>query len=240
MEEILLITLLTIVASGIGTLSGFGSSTVMVPVLLLYFGFQETLLLAGALHMFNDIWKLSLFKGGIKLKFILLFGIPGVIFSYLGASLIFNVPEMLMSRLVGGFLIIYVVYLFAHRQFKIKDHPFAAVVGGTLSGFSAGVFGLGGAIRSAFLSAYNLPKSVYLATAGAIALMVDSVRVTTYIFEGAELSRLLVIGLIIFIPASFYGAMIAKLIVDKIPQKQFRLVLAVFLLLAATKLVFFP
>lgn len=240
MEVIVLIALLTLVASFVGTLSGFGSSTVMVPVLLLFFPFPETLLFAGILHWFNDVWKITLFKKGIRWKIILSFGIPGILLSYLGARLIFSAPEELLSQILGGFLIGYSLFLIMHRRFKVKAGVLTAGVGGSLSGFFAGIFGLGGAIRSAFLAAFNLPKSVYIATAGAIAFVIDSVRVGTYLIEGAQLRSYLWIGLLLFIPMSYAGALLAKKTVTKIPQKYFRAVIALFLLLAGMKFLMFP
>ncbi|MBI4094650.1 MAG: sulfite exporter TauE/SafE family protein, partial [Candidatus Liptonbacteria bacterium] len=115
-----------------------------------------------------------------------------------------------------------------------------ALSGGALSGFFAGMFGIGGAIRSMFLSAFDLPKAVYIATAGAIGIMVDSTRIITYFTGGATLPKELWYGLLLFIPISFAGAQIAKKIVDKIPQNKFRMVVAVFLFVIGAKLVLFP
>ncbi|MDD2341139.1 MAG: sulfite exporter TauE/SafE family protein, partial [Methanosarcina sp.] len=64
-EEITYIALLTLLASLIGTLAGFGISTIMVPVLLIVLPLPQTLLLVGIIHWFNDIWKLLLFWEGI-------------------------------------------------------------------------------------------------------------------------------------------------------------------------------
>jgi hypothetical protein len=46
--------------------------------------------------------------------------------------------------------------------------------------------------------------------------------------------------MLIFIPASFIGARIAKSVVDKIPQEHFRKVVAIFLLLMGIKLLLLP
>ena len=108
------------------------------------------------------------------------------------------------------------------------------------SGFFAGIFGIGGAVRGMFLSAFNLPKEVYLCTAGAIALVIDSSRLTSYVLGGARLSAILLWGLLLFIPASFLGAKIAKRIVDKIPQQYFRYVVGAFLFAVGIKLLFYP
>jgi len=56
--EILYITLITILAGGVGTLTGFGTSTIMVPILLFFLPLPQTLLLVGIIHWFGDIWKM--------------------------------------------------------------------------------------------------------------------------------------------------------------------------------------
>jgi hypothetical protein len=236
--EILYISLFTIIASGIGTLTGFGTSTILVPTLLLFYPLPLTLLLVGIIHWFGDIWKIILFKKGIRLSFVLAFGLPGIIATYLGARMVFGLPEASLSRIVGVFLLLYVLFLTLKPTFKLPKNNTISFVGGTLYGLSAGIFGIGGAIRGAFLAAFNLPKEVYIATAGAVGLAIDSVRVTTYFLEGARLSNNLFWGLLIFIPASFLGARIAKKLVDKISQENFRKVVAVFLAIVGALLMF--
>lgn len=238
--EIIYIALLTIFASGVGTLTGFGTSTIMVPILLFFLPLPQTLLLVGIIHWFGDIWKIILFRKGFNWKLILTFGIPGIVATFLGARLIFTVSPDLLSQILGGFLVAYVVFLFLKPKFRVPKNTAMAAAGGALSGFLAGIFGIGGAVRGAFLSMFDLPKSVYIATAGAIALVIDTTRISTYLFEGVSLQAGLLWGFIFFIPASFTGAYLAKRIVNRIPQDKFRLVVAVFLFLAGIKLLIFP
>ena len=58
-----------------------------------------------------------------------------------------------------------------------------------LTGFMAGIFGMGGAIRSLFLSAFNLPKEVYIVTGAAIAIFIDISRLGTYLLRGTSLEK---------------------------------------------------
>lgn len=238
--EIPLFLCIVIIASCIGTMTGFGTSTIMVPIVLLFYPVPQTLLFVGIIHWFGNIWKLVLFKKGFQWRLILSFGVPGIAATFFGASLVFNIPGMILSRILGTFLICYVIYLFFKSSFKIKPSLLTGACGGALSGFFAGVFGIGGAVRGLFLTAFDLPKEVYIATAGAIALIIDTTRLTTYFIKGARLEQLLLWGLIVFIPASFLGAKIARHIVDKIPQEHFRKVVAVFLLLVGIKLILLP
>jgi uncharacterized membrane protein YfcA len=238
--EIPLILVIVIIASGIGTMTGFGTSTIMIPVLLLFYPVPQTLFFVGIIHFFGNVWKLLLFRKGVRWKLILSFGIPGIVATYLGASLVFNVPATVFSRILGCFLILYVVYLFAKSSFKVKPNLIFGACGGALSGFLAGVFGIGGAVRGLFLTAFDLPKAVYIATAGSIALFIDVTRLTTYFSKGARLPELLLYGLPVFVLASFLGAAIAKRFVDRIPQEHFRKIIAVFLFLMGIKLFLLP
>lgn len=235
-----LIAALTVVAAGVGTLTGFGTSTIMVPVLVMFFPVPETLLFVGIIHWFGDVWKIWLFKRGIRWKLWLAFGITGIVYSYWGALLSVSVPETLMKQILGGFLLVYVVFLFVKQNFELPATTGVAGIGGAASGFMAGIFGVGGAVRGAFLAAFDLDKAVYIATSGAIAIVIDTVRIGEYIHGGTRLAPELLWGMLIFIPASLVGAELAKSVVERIPQDKFRLVIAAFLLLAGLKLLVWP
>ncbi|MBI2633389.1 MAG: sulfite exporter TauE/SafE family protein [Parcubacteria group bacterium] len=238
--EILYITLLTLIAAAIGTITGFGTSTLMIPVLVIFFPPVEAIFLVAIIHWFGDLWKVSLFRKGFSWRLLILFGVVGLATSYLGASISLGANEQSLLRLLGVFLAGYALFLTFQSKFKIPAGTMTALSGGALSGFFAGMFGIGGAIRSMFLTAFDLPKAVYIATAGAIGLAVDSTRIITYFVGGAALPERLWWSLLIFIPVSFIGAQIAKKIVDRIPQNKFRAVIAIFLLAIGIKLIFWP
>lgn len=237
--EIFYIGFLTVFASIVGTMTGFGTSTIMVPILVIFLPPLEAIFLVAIIHWFGDIWKIALFRAGINLKLIAIFGVSGILASFAGASLTFGINQEIFLKALGVFISIYALFLLIESKFKIPANVNMALGGGALSGFFAGIFGVGGAIRGAFLSAFNLPKTVYIATAGAIGFMVDFTRIATYFLGGATLPSYLWYGLLLFIPLSFLGANIAKKIVDKIPQEKFRLVISIFLLLIGLKLFIF-
>ncbi len=238
--DIFSIAILTLISAAIGTMTGFGTSTVMIPVLVMFMPPLEAIFLVSIVHWFGNVWKVTLFKSGFNLKLIALFGVSGFIASYAGATISLNIDNSILLRLLGVFLAIYSLSLIFKSNLKIKAGTKTALFGGTLSGLFAGMFGIGGAIRSAFLLIYDLPKAVYIATAGAIGLLVDSTRIVTYFFGGTTMAERLWWGLLIFIPVSFVGAQIAKKIVNKIPQNQFRVVVACLLLILGIKMIILP
>lgn len=238
--DLALVALLTFVGGGVGTLTGFGTSTIMVPVMVSFFPLSEALLFVGIIHWFGDIWKMVLFREGIRWELIFAFGVPGIMATVLGSSLVFRVPEALLSRALGAALLLYVAFVFVSGRLKVPEATLTAVAGGALSGFTAGIFGIGGAVRGAFLSAFDLRKAVYIATSGAIGLVIDTGRLVTYWWHGAQVNPRLLWGLLLFIPVSFLGARGAERIVERIPQHRFRAVIAAFLSLVGLKLLLFP
>lgn len=238
--EILAIALLTLVSSAIGTITGFGTSTIMVPILALFFPPVTAIFLVTIIHWFGDLWKVILFKKGFNVRLVVILGISGAIAGYGGATLSLAINPAILLRALGIFLALYAFFLLLRPSFSIPARPSVAVAGGAVSGFFAGIFGVGGAVRSVVLTAFNLPKEVYIATAGAIGIMVDSTRLITYIASGVSLPESLAWGLLIFIPVSFVGAFAAKGVVNRIPQKRFRVVVALFLLVVGIKFIVWP
>lgn len=233
--------LVTLAASFIGTITGFGISTIMVPVVLFLLPLPETLLFVGLVHWFGDLWKIILFKHAVNWKILLFFALPGIITGILGAYLVFQIPENLLTRGVGAVLVLYSLYLLLKPNFKIKASATAALVGGAGSGFLGGLSGVGGgALRALVLTAFNLPKEMYIFTSGLIGFAIDASRIVTYFAGGTRIPRELLVGMAVFIPVSFLGARLAKAYVKKISQERFRILVVGFLLLIGLKFVIAP
>ena len=130
---------------------------------------------------------------------------------------------------MGAFLIAYVFFIIFSRTFKLSQKLSVAVSSGGLTGFFAGIFGIGGEINAVALSAFNLEKAVYVATAGAISFLIDSTRIAIYLRGGVRLESIFLSGFLLFIPASLIGATIGKKGVEKIPQEKFRNFIAFFI-----------
>ena len=240
MTQAILLCILTFVASILGTATGFGTSTVMVPILSLIFPVPVTLLFVGLIHLCGDVWKVILFRTGFDGKLVLAFGLSGIVASFIGASLSLQAESLPVKQILGAFLIAYVIYLFLKRQWALPKTTGTAVTGGLLSGLFAGFFGVGGAVRGAFLTAFNLRKEVYIFTSGLIALFIDSTRILRYLGGGTRLETDLLYTLLACIPISFAGAYIAKKFLDRMPQKFFRVFVGIFLGLVGMKLLFWP
>lgn len=240
MAEIGWLALLTLAGGAVGTATGFGTSTIMIPVMTMFLPLPVALLFVGIIHLCGDIWKIVLFRRGVQWKLVLGFGLAGIAASYGGARLSAVAVDLPLRQILGAFLLVYVAFLLLKRQWALPKTTTTAVAGGGLSGLFAGFFGVGGAVRGAFLAAFDLPKEVYVFTSGVIALFVDLTRISTYMWDGTRLSRDLWIALAVCIPVSLIAAVLAKKLLTRLPQKQFRVFVCVFLAMVALKLVLWP
>ncbi len=241
METIMILLILsTFIASMFGTFTGFGISTVLIPIFMIFFPPPVTLLIVGMIHWFNNVWRISLFRKGMIYKLVLYFGVPGILLSYTGARLTVEIPHDVLTRAIGVVIILYVIFIHLKEDFEVEANKKNALLGGSMYGFSSGISGIGGEIRSMFLLAYKLPKSVYIATTGAISLIIDSTRIITYVWGGARLETVLLYGAPFLVIATFVGAYIGKQIVDKVPKERFRQIVGIFLFLIAVKMIVWP
>ena len=206
---------------------------------MVFFPTAEALLFVSMIHWFNAIWRLIAFREGFHIKLVLSYGIVGIIAAHFGAKTFFVIDEDLVKKVIAGFLLFYSFFLYFKPSFRLKFTMFNSAIAGSISGFIAGLIGMGGSIRGAFLSAFNFEKTVYLANAALILVLIDSSRMATYVSQGLSFENLLGMSwtqIFTSIACSFIGVQIGKRIVTNIPQKFFRIVIAVFLLAIGIKL----
>jgi len=230
-----IIGIVCFIASFLGTISGFGISILMIPSLLFFMPYKQTLFIVGVIHLVNSIWKILLFRKGVSWRLFFLFGTPAIITSLFGALFVGSGGKILVP-ILGVFLILYSLFLFIKPSFYIPATNNTLIFGGSIVGFSAGIFGMRGAIRSMFLSAFNVPKEIYLGTTGAISFIVDIARLYVYWQQGVAFEPTMYWVIVVFILVSFVGAYFGRMIVEKISQQKFRVIVAFFLLLMGIRL----
>ena len=223
---------LAFVAEILGTVSGFGSSILFVPVASIFFDFKTVLAITAVFHVFSNLSKIALFRKGIDKEIVLKLGIPAVIFVILGAWLTNYMGTDKMELFMNIALVILAIYLIIKFNKPIKRTNTNLYIGGILSGFLAGLIGTGGAIRGITLAAFHLPMEVFIATSALIDLGVDTSRAAIYLGNGYfEKEYLILIPFLIVI--SILGSYVGKLVLKKTSEIVFRyLVLGVIILSA--------
>src|SRR3989344_2312834 len=218
----------------VGTIAGFGSSTVFLPLALLFFDFKTALVLVALLHIFGNLGRISFFRHGLDKRILLIFGVPSVVLTLIGALLITYISQNTLKGILGMFLVIYAGISFWKENLKIKPSMLNSILGGGLSVFLAGLIGTGGALRGAFLTAFGLPKERYIATAAAIALAVDLTRLPVY-FAGGFLDGKYYWYIPVLLVMALGGSFIGKQIVKGVPQRKFKKIVLLAILLIGIK-----
>jgi len=207
----------------IGTIGGFGSSVFLIPLAGLFFDFHTVLAITGIIHVFSNASKLLFFHKGINKRLLFLIGIPSVIFvivgSYLSVFLYLKYAELIL----GIFLIALSLLLFIKPDFRLKQNKLNAISGGGIAGFLAGLIGTGGAVRGLSLAAFDLEKTVFIATSAAIDLGVDLSRTVVYLYNG-YLEKTFYTMIPILLVIALVGSYTGKILLKYISQVQFRYV----------------
>lgn len=221
---------LSLIAEIFGTVGGFGSSVFFVPIANFYFDFESVLGLTAIYHLSSNLSKIVLFKKGLDKKLLINIGIPSIVFVILGGILTQLFIRSNLELFLGVFLVLLALLFLIKKDLVIRPIRRNAIIGGSLSGFSAGLLGTGGAIRGLTLAAFNIEKSVFIATSALIDFLIDFSRVFVYYYNGfihkhdfMYVPFLIVIGII--------GTAIGKKIVFYIPQEKFKQISLILILI---------
>jgi uncharacterized membrane protein YfcA len=253
--EYFIICLVALVGSGLTLFSGFGLGTLLVPVFGLFFPIEIAIILTAIVHFLNNIFKLILLGKNANLKIVMRFGIPAILFSFLGAFLLSYLNhmnsifvykigthffEIIPIKLIIGIVLLFfslfeIVPSLTKLQFDQKYLP----LGGVLSGFFGGLSGNQGALRAAFLIRANLNPQTYIATGVYIACLIDISRLLIYskeiIINAHQFDYTL---LILATLSAFTGAFFGNKLLKKVTLKNLQIFVAVMLILFALLLIF--
>lgn len=205
----------------IGTVGGFGSSVFFVPIANFYFDFQTVLGITALFHVASNLSKIVLFKKGIDKNLILFIGIPAVLFVILGGFISKYLSTRFLEIILGVFLVGLSLLFLIKKNLIVKPHKKEAIIGGTLSGFVAGVLGTGGAIRGLTMAAFNLEKNVFIATSAIIDFGVDLSRTIVYYYNG-YITQEILIYIPFLVVIGIVGTYAGKLLLTKISQENFK------------------
>ncbi|MCF8433889.1 MAG: sulfite exporter TauE/SafE family protein [Crocinitomicaceae bacterium] len=220
----------------IGTISGFGSSVFFVPVAAYFFDFHSVLGITAIFHVFSNLSKIYFFKRGVNWNIVLYLGIPAIIFVSIGAYLSKFFDSTLLELILAVFLIGFSILFLIAQNVIIKPTHTNSIIGGSISGFVAGLLGTGGTIRGMTLAAFNLNKDVFIATSAFIDFGVDLSRGIVY-FSNGYMHWHDMKFVLILIAVSIVGTYIGKKVLDRVSETTFkRIVLFVILGIGITTL----
>ncbi len=245
--EIFIISLIAFATALLTFFSGFGLGTLLTPVMILFFPIEVAIALTGIVHFSNNIFKLFLVGKNFNREVLLRFGIPAVIFAFIGAFLLVQIPtieplysyqlwgttfEIYLLKLIIALLLLFFAILdFIPFMNKLAFDKTKLPIGGALSGFFGGLTGAQGALRSAFLIRAGLSKEAFVATTVMISSFVDITRISIYASKIATINFKENLTLLICSTLSaMIGAFLGNKLLTKVTFKFLQIAVAVLLI----------
>jgi uncharacterized membrane protein YfcA len=220
----------------VGTMAGFGSSTIYLPLASYLLDFKTALVLVAIFHFFGNISRIAFFRHALDKKVLLLFGIPSFVLSLLGATLVGNLSQTLLKFMLGVFLIVISTAFLLRPKLAFPANTKSFILGGGISGFIVGLIGTGGALRASFLTGLKMEKEKYIATAAVIALGTDATRIPSYVSAGFLSEQYYYLIPILF-GTAVAGSYVGRKIVTRIDQDKFKKVVLIAIILASIKFI---
>ena len=230
--EILVISIVAFIGSGLSFFSGFGLGTILLPAFALFFPVEVAIGLTAIVHFLNNLYKLILVGPHADKSVLLRFSLTALPAAFLGSYLLtevshlepihtyfingreFNIEivKLAISFLIIIFLLFEVLPKLSNWTVDKKYLP----LGGFLSGFFGGLSGHQGALRSAFLIRTGLSKEAFIGTGVETACLIDITRLIVY---GSQFSKTHFFNntttLIVATGAAFIGAFAGNKLLKK-------------------------
>lgn len=137
MSELFSLSISALIAEIAGTISGFGSSSILLPIAHQLFDYQTAIVLVAIYHIFGNTSRLALTYRHWDKRIFLLFGIPSVIATVIGASLVEEVNPDMLKIILAIVLILFALYSLLKPEWRVTPTPLLGRIGGALSGFTA-------------------------------------------------------------------------------------------------------
>jgi uncharacterized membrane protein YfcA len=194
--ELFFIAAVTLLASGLTFVSGFGLGTLLTPMFALVYPLPVAIFAGAVVHFANNVFKCILMARFTDWDVVTRFGVPAAIASVAGALLLtlshaqpalmnYTLGAQVFSVSLTGLMIGPVIVLFAWLELSKRLEQFIIPtrllpLGGVLSGFFGGLSGNQGALRNAFLMKSGLSKEALIASGVICAMFIDIVRLLVY------------------------------------------------------------
>jgi uncharacterized membrane protein YfcA len=226
-----LLFLAAMVAGAIASLAGFGIGSILTPLLALSVGTKEAVIAVSIPHLTATAIRFWTLRRSIDVRVLKNFGIASAAGGLLGALLGSRFSSPVLAYTLGALLVFAGVTGLTGLAQKMRFGPAIAWLGGAVSGLLGGLVGNQGGIRSAALLGFNLEAKAFVATATAIALIVDGARMPVYFFTSPATVERLALWIAVMVAGAAIGTVAGARVLGRIPQTYFRRVVSLLILI---------
>jgi hypothetical protein len=233
--DFVFILALGLAAGTISGIVGFGSSIMLMPVLVIAFGPLQAVPIMAIAAIMANLSRIIVWWREVNWSACAAYSATGVPFAALGAATLLALPTRIIEMALGVFFIAMIGlrrWMAAHRL-KLRT-PHLALLGVPV-GYLTGIVVSTGPITAPLFLATGLVKGAFLATEAAASLAVYLAKAAVFRSFGALPLEIVAKGLIVG-ATLMAGAFIAKRFVLKLEPDRFRLLMDGLMLLAGATL----
>jgi uncharacterized protein len=229
-----------VLGGGIASVAGFGIGSILTPTLAAKLGTKLAVAAVSIPHLAGTILRFTLIREHVNKRVLFGFGITSALGGLAGALIHTRFSSTVLSYILGALLIFAGATGETGLASRMRFGRRTAWLAGAASGVFGGLVGNQGGIRSAAMLGCDIEKEAFVATATAIALLVDAARMPVYfVSEAQQLAQVwkyLVLGTI----GVVIGTVLGQRMLVKIPENVFRRIVSFIILALGIALVVHP
>lgn len=222
----LVLALVGVLAGGVAAVAGFGIGSLLTPVLAGALGMKLAVAAVSIPHFAGTGIRLWRLRSHVDRSLLRGFGLASAAGGLAGALLHSLAGSPVLRVAFGLLLLLAAASELTGLMERVRLGTVGAWLAGGLSGGFGGLVGNQGGIRSAALLAFALGPRAFVATATAIALVVDVARMPVYLVtQGGAIAD--VAGLVAIATAGVVvGTLVGERVLGRIPRPVFRRLVA--------------
>src|SRR6266498_2052421 len=222
----LLLFVVGLVAGGIAAVVGFGVGSFLTPVLALRTGFGVAVAAVGIAHLFGSALRFWLLRHDIDRRTLITFGALSAVGGLLGALLQNKAASTVLAIVFGSLMVWAGISGLLRWNERIATKGAWAWIIGAVSGFFGGVVGNLGGLRAVGLLGFDLKKTAFVATATAVALIVDVFRLPVYVATHYHELTGLTLEIMAMALGVALGTVVGAPLLRRLPDRVFRIALS--------------
>jgi uncharacterized protein len=223
---LLLVVVVAVIAGAIASVAGFGIGSLLTPLLALQVDLKLAVALVSIPHVVGTGLRFWMLHRHVDRRVLWNFGLMSAAGGLAGAYAGTFLGSPALTAVLGVLLVFAGTSGLTGLAARMRFHGWVAWIAGGVSGVFGGLVGNQGGIRSAALLGFDLPKQAFVATATAVALLVDGARLPVYLItQHREISSAWP-----YVAAATLGTVVGTLIgqpvLRRMPEATFRLVVS--------------
>lgn len=217
-----LLALVSIAAAAVAAISGFGIGSLLTPAFAVAVGTKTAIAAVSIPHFVGTVVRFWRMRADVDRQLLWRFGLPSAAGGLAGALLNAQATSPALATVFGLLLVVAGVSQLTGASSRWRIAGPLGSVAGIVSGFFGGLVGNQGGIRAAAMLGFEVTRDRFVATATAVALLVDLVRLPIYLLAQGDAVALIWPFVAMTTVGVVVGTVAGGAMLKRIPEPVFR------------------